>query len=252
MSLFAFNLLSKDNRIVDTSSYWPDWSPSEMKLVFCSDKHLMSINGYRPQHLFTYNSQTGQIIRLTQGDFFTLNPDFSHDGKWIVYSSDEGNHGFFNLWRISADGSQKMKITDNLNLTSSSFGNVALGRPAWSPDDSYIYFNVLTDNNLQKGIYRIFLQNGKIEPVINSGWNDLSPAISPDNKRVAFFSSRSGTEQIWTYNLVTGEYGQITGGTGDYINSGWGKIEWLSDYRLLCSGYSSVNSRETIFTIDLN
>jgi hypothetical protein len=252
MSLFAFDLISHKNTIIDTAAYFPDWSPSEMKVVYCSDKHEINKENRLSQQLAIYDYQTNKIKRLTQGESFNTNPDFSYDGNWIIYSSDEGHHDVFDLWKISVNGSQKVQITENLNLTSSSIGNVALGRPSCSNDGNYVYFNVLENGKTKNGIYRVSLQNKVIEPVITSQWTDVCPAISPDNKQVAFISNRSGTNQIWIYNLITNKYNQITGDTGDNINTDWGKIEWMNENSILYGGYSSENTNESIFTIDLN
>ena len=251
MSLFALNLSSKENLIIDTSSYFPDWSPTEKKVVYCSDKHEITNANGRPQHLLIYDFSTGTRIKLTNGDYFDINPDFSPDGNWIVYSSDEGQHGIFNFWKISKDGSQKTKITDNLNLTSLSIGNVALGRPLWSSEGNSIFFNILSENDSHNGIFQINLQNGNINPIIKSQWKDMCPSASPDNNSIAFVSNRSGNNQIWVYNLSTKLFRQITGSKGTNLNTDWGKIEWINNQRLLYSGYSYTDSKETIFTIDL-
>lgn len=251
MSLFALNLSSKENFIIDTSSYFPDWSPTEKKVVYCSDKHEVSNANGRPQHLFIYDFNTATRIKLTQGDYFDINPDFSPDGNWIVYSSDEGQHGIFNFWKISWDGSRKTKLTNNLNLTSLSIGNVALGRPLWSSDGNSIFFNILSENNSQNGIFKINLNNGNIDPIIKSRWEDMCPSSSPDNYNIAFVSNRSGNNQIWVYNLSTKLFRQITGSKGTNLNTDWGKIEWINEKKLLYSGYSYSDSKETIFTIDL-
>ncbi len=251
MSLFALNLNSKENFIIDTSSYFPDWSPTEKKVVYCSDKHEITNENGRPQHLYIYDFNTGTRNKLTQGDYFDINPDFSPDGNWIVYSSDEGKHGVFNFWKISRDGSMKTKLTNNLNLTSLSIGNVALGRPFWSSDGNSIFFNILSENNSQNGIFKLNLTNGNIDPVIKSRWKDMCPSSSPDNYNIAFISNRSGNNQIWVYNISTKLFRQITGSKGNNLNTDWGKIEWINDQKLLYSGYSYTDSKETIFTIDL-
>jgi tricorn protease-like protein len=251
MSLFAFNLASGENKIIDTASYFPDWSPTEMKVVYCSDKHEVNAGNRKPQHIVVYDLETGDIKKLTNGPSFDINPEFSPDGKWILYSSDEGNNGVFNFWKISADGSQKVKITDNLNLIDPYIGNLSLGRPVWSVDGNYIYYNVITGNTDKDGIYRLNLQNGKSESIIRSKWSDMCPAVSPDNKDLAFISNRSGTRQIWIYNLASGTYKQISGYEGDCINTDWGKIEWINNTKLLYSGYSETNSKETVSTIEV-
>jgi len=252
MALFAFNLASRENKIIDTAAYYPDWSPAEMKIVYCSDKHEINKGNGFPQQIAIYDYQTSKIKRLTQGEFFKTNPDFSHDGKWIVYSSDEGHRDVFDLWKISVDGLQKMKITENLNLTGTSIGNFALGKPSWSADDQFIYYNRVRNENLKNGIYRISLQNKEIEPVIISGWIDVCPTVSPDNKQIAFMSNRSGSYQIWIYNLITKRYKQITGDTGENVDSNMGKIEWINENTLLYGGFSPENSNESIFTIEIN
>jgi len=251
MSLFALNLSSKENIIIDTSSYFPDWSPTEMKVVYCSDKHEITNANGRPQHLLVYDIGTGIRIKLTHGESFDINPEFSPDGNWIVYSSDEGQSGSFNFWKISTDGSRKIKISNNLNLTSSSIGNVALGRPTWASDGNSIFFNIISEYKSQNGIYQINLQNNNINTVIKSRWRDMCPSVSPNNTIIAFISNRSGTNQIWVYNLITRLFRQITGSKGNNLNTDWGKIEWVNNTKLLFSGYSLTDSKETIFTVDL-
>lgn len=250
-SLFSFEIATGENKIIDTASYFPDWSPTEMKVVYCSDKNEVIAGNKKPQHIVIYDLETGAIKKLTSGTSFDISPEFSPDGKWIIYSSDEGNSGVFDFWKISPDGSQKVKITDNLNLIDSYIGNLALGRPVWSSDGTFIYYNVITGNTLIDGIYRLNLQNGKSESIIRSEWSDMSPAISPDDKSIAFISNRSGMSQIWTYNLASETYKQVSGCKGDNINTDWGKIEWIDNTKLLYSGYSEINSKETVFTIEV-
>lgn len=250
-ALFAYDLSTGKNRIIDTSAYFPDWSPTEMKLVYCSDKHEVITGNKMPQHLVTYDYETGLRKKLTTGTSFNINPEFSHDGKWIVYSSDDGNNEVFNLWKIASDGSQKTRITNNLNLSSAAVGNIELGRPVWSPDDKYIYYNVVSEERGHDGIFRVNIQTGQTEPVINSGWLDTCPSISPDGKNIAFISNRSGSNQIWLYRINTGAWIQITGCTGDYVNRDWGKIEWTGNTEILYSGYSQADSRETLLTIKI-
>lgn len=249
MSLFSFDMATGENKIIDTASYFPDWSPAEMKVVYCSDKHQVNSGNKRPQHIIIYDAETGTIKKLTSGTSFDISPDFSPDGKWIIYSSDEGRSGIFDFWKISTDGSQKIKITDNLNLTDDYVGNVSLGRPVWSADGKYIYYNIITGNIDKDGIYRLNLQNGKPESIIKSGWSEMCPSVSPDDKNVAFISNRSGSSQIWTYNLSSGTYKQVSGCKGDNINIDWGKLEWIDNNEILYSGYSSIDSKETVFAI---
>jgi hypothetical protein len=78
------------------------------------------------------------------------------------------------------------------------------------------------------------------------------PSISPYKTCLGFISNRSGTNQIWAYNLITKLYRQITGSKGDNLNTDWGKLKWMNDKKLLYTGYSVKDSKETIFTLDIN
>jgi Tol biopolymer transport system component len=250
-ALFSFETATGENRIIDTASYFPDWSPTEMKLVYCTDKHEVLTGNKMPQHLVIYDYETGIRKKLTTGTSFNINPEFSHDGNWIAYSSDDGKDGVFNLWRISSDGSQKIRITNNLNLSASSMGNVELGRPVWSPDDRYLYYNIASGESSTDGISRVNIQTGQTEAIIKSAWFDTCPSLSPDGKKIAFISDRSGSNQIWLYDLNSGLWKQITGCNGDYVNRDWGKLEWTGNGEILFSGYSYADSKETLLTVKI-
>ena len=82
-------------------------------------------------------------------------------------------------------------------------------------------------------IYESSLVDGEIRPVISSPWNDITPSVSPDRKKFAFISKRSGgIDQVWVYDLVTRKYTQISGYSDDtetWVTS----IEWLDNHTLL-------------------
>jgi Tol biopolymer transport system component len=74
-----------------------------------------------------------------------------------------------------------------------------------------------------------------LEPVIVSKWADKSPAVSPSGHTLAFVSYRSGEDEIWTYNLTSFKYKQITGESFDNFRSPYSEIQWLDDERVLTS-----------------
>jgi hypothetical protein len=83
-ALYALDMDSHESIIVDTSAYFPDWSPAAPKLVYCTDKHEFSIEGYRPQQIAVFDLSTGTVTRLTEGDDINTNPEFSPNGNWIA------------------------------------------------------------------------------------------------------------------------------------------------------------------------
>jgi len=125
-----------------------------------------------------------------------------------------------------------------------------LGRPSWSPDDQFIYFSVYRQKS-PNGIYRISPQNKTLEEVITSRWMDICPVASPDHSKLAFVSKRSGNNQIWIYNLITGKYSQITGEENDHISTDWGKLEWIGGNTLLFGEYSSESKNDAIYSLEV-
>jgi imidazolonepropionase-like amidohydrolase/Tol biopolymer transport system component len=60
-----------------------------------------------------------------------------------------------------------------------------------SPDSREIVFELLGD------IYKLPAQGGRATPVLTGMAFDAQPVFSPDGKRIAFISDRSGSENVW-------------------------------------------------------
>jgi len=251
MALFTVDRTTRESGIIDTMAYFPDWSPVAMKLVYCTDEHELTVNYRRPQQLALYDRETSQTSYLTQGSWFNDNPEFSPDGAWIVYTSDEGHEGTFEIWKMATDGAQKTQLTQGSNLSGNNYGNIALGRPSWSGDGASIYFNRINDNSPASGIFRITAEGGAPVAVIQSQWRDVAPSVSPDNTKIAFFSNRSGYDQLWLYDLATETYTQVTGQYGIYIDPNWNKIEWIGNSTLMLGAYITDVNQYQLYTVDL-
>jgi dipeptidyl aminopeptidase/acylaminoacyl peptidase len=251
MALFTVDRSTHVAGIVDTMASFPDWSPAAMQLVYCTDEHEQAVNYRRPQQLALYDRETSQTTLLTQGNWFNGNPEFSPDGEWIVYTSDEGHQDVFEIWKMKRDGSQKTQLTQGSNLSGNNYGNIGLGRPSWSGDGTSVYFSRMSENSAEDGIFRIPAGGGAPVAVIQSRWLDFASAVSPDNTKLAFFSNRSGYDQVWLYDLETEEYSQVTGQPDIYISPNWNKIEWLSNSALMFGAYLSVNNQYQLYEVEV-
>ncbi len=96
--------------------------------------------------------------------------------------------------------------------------------PAPHPSESYAvfvrnYMDIMADRRYGN-LWRVDF-NGEVRPLTGGEHQDHSPTWSPDGKRLAFVSNRSGSNQIHMYWSDTREHGQLTRLTGSPSNLSW-------------------------------
>jgi len=122
-------------------------------------------------------------------------PQFSPDGSRVAFISNRS--GAQQIWVAAADGSNPDKIT--------SLDGPECASLAWSPNGDQIVFNVdIADHNV---IYVIGAAGGTARKIIDDGG---SPQWSRDGNWIYFSSTRTGAEQIWKANLVSGSVSALT------------------------------------------
>ncbi|MBX5497323.1 MAG: PD40 domain-containing protein, partial [Bryobacteraceae bacterium] len=77
-----------------------------------------------------------------------------------------------------------------------------VGEPALSPDGKMVAFTVqsidLAKNARPKHIWVVPVEGGTPRQITHEGTRNERPQWSPDSKKIAFISDRSGSAQIWT------------------------------------------------------
>jgi Tol biopolymer transport system component len=126
-------------------------------------------------------------------------PEFSPDGKKIVFESDRS--GTMEIWTCNRDGS-------SLNQLTHLGGPQSLGPPRWSPDSQRIAFDSgLGEHN---AIFVVSAEGGVPRPLTHEASDSLNPSWSRDGKWIYFSSMRSGDWQIWRMPSEGGEPVQVT------------------------------------------
>jgi serine/threonine protein kinase/sugar lactone lactonase YvrE len=110
-----------------------------------------------------------RLVPFTGGDGLCSFPDWSSDGTWLVYASDES--GNLDIWKKPVDGGE------SIQLTASPFNE---SHPAWSPDGKRIAFHSDREGG---GVFLIPSEGGTPWRVTSFG---AHPAWSPDNETLAF------------------------------------------------------------------
>jgi Tol biopolymer transport system component len=140
-----------------------------------------------------------RLITSTQPD---LEPQFSHDGKKIVFTS--ARSGTYAIWVCDRDG---------LNAVELASDGTTVGSPRWSPDSDWIAFDSPKAGN--SDIYVINANGGPVRRLTAGPSNNIRPSWSKDGRWIYFGSNRSGDWQIWKQPAQGGTAVQVTkkGGT---------------------------------------
>ena len=141
--------------------------------------------------------------RLTKQGFAIQGLAWSRDAASIVY--DSSGRGPFHLWRVMADG---MHAPERLEVAG--FGS---RKPATVPSRDRLVF----ERKLPTlGVYKVWPGHTP-QPVLVSSVFDFFPQFSPDGRRLAFASRRSGDAvEIWTASTDGSSPYQLTHGPGAY------------------------------------
>ena len=126
---------------------------------------------------------------------------WSPDGTKIAFSKYEtGVVDLANLWISDAQEKEPQIITHETGLQNNA---------AWSPDSSRIAY-VHSHGYKSADIYILNSDgSGRIQ-LTNNQARDFLPAWSPDGKKIAFTSDRSGDYEIWVMNADGKEANQLT------------------------------------------
>ena len=174
--------------IPGTRDIEPGISPDGRTLAFIrqpgpglSDIYLVSLD----PHL----APKGQPKRLTFENDYVANPVWTNDGRELLYTA--GYQGARGVWRVSARSGAVSRQVPAL-------AQVGL-QLALSHDGKLAYTLRYRDFD----IWRADLDKGRSPnpvPLIASTFSDSEPHYSPDGKRIAFQSNRSGAAEIWLSN----------------------------------------------------
>ncbi len=141
------------------------------------------------------NSPPVKLIESTRDE---TSPQFSKDGKRIVFVSDRS--GSREIWVCDASGQNAVQLTN--------FGGSHTGSPRWSPDGRQIVFDSRPEG--LSSIYVISSDGGKPRRVSDATSEDLLPSWSKDGRSIYFGSRRGGNWQIWKIPAEGGQATQVT------------------------------------------
>jgi WD40 repeat protein len=148
-----------------------------------------------------------EIARLDTDLDQMLYPTFSPDGRQIIFTGLKG--GLSDLYMIDIDGRDLRRLTED------QWGD---HQPNWSPDGRRVAFASERGPRADLGSLRfdnwqisvLDLETGDISTLPDQAGRNLNPQWSPDGESLIFISDRTGTANLFLYDLASEKHFQLT------------------------------------------
>ena len=174
----------------------PAISPHGNRLAYSQD--LNDVNIWR----FELGREPSPT-ELIASSFSDYAPDYSPDGRKIVFASTRSNS--YGIWLCESDGTKPRLLYDG--------GPRVTGNPSWSPNGRWIVFMSRANESGKAGnpdIYILDTEGGQPRRFTNDDGEDVAPSWSRDGRSIYFSSTRTGSPQIWKAPFAGGPAVQIT------------------------------------------
>ena len=219
----------------------PVWSPDGSKLLFGSYTPV-SGGGYT-SNTWTANPDLTGATNLSPTNAWDFGASWSPDGTKILFGRDSSQVGgpSSTIWVMSADGSNKVDVSDATTLGAGDFDGAA----TWSPDGTRIVFvrsNYAGATPLAD-IWAVDPDGSKLTQLTSVTEQDGNPLWSPDGTKIYFTRCNSdcSATDVWVMNPDGSNVTQVT-------TSG---AEALGDWNATTTFAGSVSAGTSLITWDI-
>lgn len=173
------------------------WSPDGGQIAYAKLGIEENFNQYFDIYIYDLNSESER--RLTCGLRATY-PDFSPDGKKIVFVSFQNGQGNLSVFDL---------ISGKVSSLTNSNDGTRYSCVRWSPDGKILAV-VIAPKDMPTDIYLLNLNGEIIENITSDKSAELYPAWSHDGKTLFFSSARGGIGNIYAYRLEEDKIYKVT------------------------------------------
>lgn len=166
----------------------PCWSPSGLHIAFKEGK---------TSTLCVYDVRTRSVTKILHEEGMLPLPGcWSRDGEGILFALMNRQSRISTMWKISLRGNERQQITGHHE---GFYRYLAL-----SPDGTLLVYAAMEGKRL--GLWVMPSEGGRSLPlVVTPQDHNECPAWSPDGKRIAFASGRTGRGDIYIMDVDTGQ-----------------------------------------------
>jgi hypothetical protein len=150
------------------------WSPDGSRMAFIGNHEYKS-------DLYVYEFATQKLTNLTNDVFSDAEPTWSPDSKKLYFSSDR---------------------RDNIHITPKTVKPSADGKYEFAEEGSAV-FKMRNYDYSQMDLYELDIEKNSLQRLTATNfWDELSPQVSPDGKKLLFISDRNGAYNIYEMTLA--------------------------------------------------
>lgn len=219
----------------DTSTFrLPKYIDGGIDPVFSSDGLYLLYRSEKNEDnaIYIYDLETDSSDFINDGSLST-HAEFSHDGNKVIYSS-------------SLNGNFDLVILDLTDTTDDAQKTIASSKDAElygtiSPDGNHVAYSSF-DVNYKGTVYTCKI-DGKNKIAVSKGMgSSYNPKFSPDGKKLAFVSNKTGVFEVYICNPDGSDMKQLTKKTGNTV-----EFDWSADSKKIVYD----NSKETVSSINI-
>jgi len=173
------------------------------------DRKRIAFTSYRNHNPDLFLMTVGQGIQtIYHAEGIGSTPDFSPDGKWLLFSASKDGNTDIYIYNI--DKQTTNRLTHHIAIDTS---------PRFSPNGKEIVFT--SDRYGAPRIYAMDRDGLNIRRLNTQGSYNDSPVWSPDGSRIAYVAMYNNKFDIFIYNIAENKNIRLTNGTGSSEYPSW-------------------------------